>query len=125
MAGNENIECCDRRLEFILQKGEDWQGYVPETATCGVCDTSFEKMVGNEHAYKLVEDENGLHYECTECGELIMAIDMAHSKWITSFGGLGNCERETIPYCPNCETKPEYNGNPIMPKNKSVMSLFG
>lgn len=49
------------------------------------------------------------------CGERIMAAKVAHPIWDGPFKGSGGgaCQYETIPYCPNCEIKPDFHGSPI------------
>jgi hypothetical protein len=57
-------------------------------------------------------------YTCKDCGANILGAQVAHSVWDGPFpcSGSGQVEYETVPYCPNCETKPGFHGSPITPK---------
>ena len=50
-----------------------------------------------------------------KCGTEIMAAKVAHPIWDGPFpcSGSGQCHYETVPYCPECETAPNFNGAPI------------
>lgn len=49
------------------------------------------------------------------CGNEIKGAIIAHPIWDGPFpcSGSGQCEYETIPYCPICEDAPSYSGSPI------------
>lgn len=49
------------------------------------------------------------------CGTQIMGEEVAHPVWDSPIpcSGSGRCEYETVPYCPKCETKPNFHGSPI------------
>ena len=63
---------------------------------------------------KYILQENG-DYHCRDCQEVIMGATVAHSIHDGFFplSGSGKCEYETVPYCPKCESKPNYHGSPI------------
>lgn len=50
-----------------------------------------------------------------KCGTEIEGATVAHPIWDGPFpmSGSGRCHYETIPYCPKCETKPDFRGAPI------------
>ncbi len=50
-----------------------------------------------------------------KCGEKIMGARVAHPIWDGPFecSGSGQCSYQTVPYCPKCETKPNFSGAPI------------
>ena len=52
------------------------------------------------------------------CGTEILGKEVAHPIWDGPFplSGSGQCNYETVPYCPKCETEPNYHGAPISPK---------
>ncbi|HEY9583158.1 MAG TPA: hypothetical protein VJK09_02510 [Candidatus Paceibacterota bacterium] len=53
-------------------------------------------------------------WKCRDCDADILGSKVAHPIWIRGFaGGSGECEYETVPYCPNCEKKPNFNGAPV------------
>lgn len=58
-------------------------------------------------------------YECLECGSTIMTARVAHPIWDGPFAmsGSGKCGYEDRPYCPKCEKKPGFHGDPIAPKS--------
>ena len=111
----KSIKCCSNPLEFIVQEGQSWQVYVPETATCSTCSTYYEKKKENDFAYKKLR-EGG--YICTLDGKVINAETVAHPIWDgpSPMSGAGKCQYESVPYCPKHEKKPNYNGNPIQIK---------
>lgn len=49
------------------------------------------------------------------CGEEIMAATVYHPIWDGPFAmsGSGRVHRETVPFCPKCETPPDERGAPI------------
>ena len=109
-----SIKCCSKPLEFILQEGQSWQVYTPETATCGKCNTYYEKKTGNNFAYKKVREG----FVCTKDGETILDVEVAHPIWDGPFpmSGSGRCKYENVPYCPKHEKEPNYHGMPIQIK---------
>lgn len=52
------------------------------------------------------------------CGAEIVSQQVAHPIWDGPFpcSGSGRCNYEDVPYCPQCEEPPNYNGAPITPK---------
>jgi D-alanyl-D-alanine dipeptidase len=55
MPENNEMKCCNKNLEFKLQEGKYWQIYRPETATCGTCNTYFERKPNTNIAYKKMQ----------------------------------------------------------------------
>ena len=109
----KEIKCCGKTLEFILQKGDKWQDYIPETADCGSCKSHFEKKSEKDFAYKQSKGKG--EYKCTNCKSEVKAVNRAHSIHDGPFplSGGGQCEYEAIPYCPRDEQKPSAYGSAI------------
>ena len=58
--------------------------------------------------------KNGAGWKCRDCGADIIGATVAHPIWIQGFaGGGGECKYDTVPYCPNCEKKPNCQGTPV------------
>jgi len=92
---------------------DSWRKFILETArdSDGVL---YHKNKGSNVAYK----QSGDGFVCTECGSEIQATTVAHPIWDGPFScsGSGKVQNETVPYCPNCEKKPDYSGSPIQVK---------
>ena len=60
------------------------------------------------------EGKDGVGFK-HKCGTEIMGARVAHPIWDGPFpmSGSGRCHYETVPYCPNCETEPNFHGSPI------------
>lgn len=53
-------------------------------------------------------------WTCKTCDAVIMEAKVAHPIWLRGMsGGFGECKYESVGYCPNCETKPAFNGAPV------------
>lgn len=50
-----------------------------------------------------------------KCGTALLAAPVKHSihDGPGSLSGSGDVVTETVPYCPNCESKPSENGAPL------------
>lgn len=59
--------------------------------------------------------KEGEGYKCKDCATGILGAQVAHSVHIKGMGGAGTgeCEYSTVPYCPNCEKKPDFYGTPV------------
>jgi hypothetical protein len=59
--------------------------------------------------------KDGDGYKCTTCGAKILGANVAHPVHFREMPGAGggDCKYETVPYCPNCEKKPNFNGAPV------------
>jgi hypothetical protein len=110
----KEIKCCGKPLEFRLERGVDWQSYVPETATCFSCKSYFEKKPEKDFAYKKSNSRGS--YKCTNCNSEVKGVTRAHPIWDGPgpCSGGGQCEYEQIPYCPKCEQEPTSSGLPII-----------
>jgi len=66
---------------------------------------------GNMENY--VAEGNG--FKCKTCKGVVMGAVVLHPIHLRSMPGVGfgQCQRETVPYCPNCETKPDSCGAPV------------
>ncbi len=102
-------QCCGVNLDWVQQEGEPWQEYVPQTATCSICDDYFERRPDSEIFYR--SRDGGKTYECGKCGSNISGAQIAHSIHDGPFPntGSGECEYETVPYCKNCEKKARFS----------------
>lgn len=74
---------------------------------------SEKRDLGNMDNYVPVQDGDG--YTCKDCGATVLAGKIAHPVWIKGFtgAGTGECKYETVPYCPNCDKKPNFSGAPV------------
>lgn len=71
---------------------------------------SEKREPGNMENY--VRDDDG--WKCKDCGADIIGAQVAHPIWIRGLaGGYGECRYDNVPYCPNCEKKPNFNGDPV------------
>ncbi|TSC72030.1 MAG: hypothetical protein G01um101438_790 [Parcubacteria group bacterium Gr01-1014_38] len=70
-----------------------------------------KRPAGNMENY----EKDGDQWRCRDCRALILATKVTHP--IHAFelpgAGLGRCQYTIVPYCPNCETKPEFHGRPL------------
>ena len=72
----------------------------PTAATPGILAESVYNKAAKEWTHK--------------CGATVMAAKVHHPIWIKgTTGGFGNVYLETVPYCPQCQTKPSESGAPI------------
>ena len=110
----KEISCCEKPLEFIVQEGwAVWQSHRPEISNCSSCEAYFEKKPEKDLAYKRLEGEE--NYQCTNCESVIVQVTRSHPIWDGPgpCSGGGQCEYESVPYCPTCEEKPSITGWPI------------
>lgn len=78
---------------------------------------SQKRAPGNEANWRKVgEDEVSVHWICRECQAPIQAVRVAHPIHSRSMPGAGSgqCQYEAVGYCPNCEKKPSFHGDPII-----------
>jgi len=76
---------------------------------------SEKRAPGDEKNWVKSEVDGKERWHCKECGAEILAAQVAHAIHDGPFplSGSGECEYETVGYCPNCEKKPNYHGTPI------------
>ena len=111
-----------KNLEFKVneswQKVADetsWKAFIPEFAE----DSNGQKYMrrkGNSNIYKITSETEGRFFaECGECKGEIVSATVAHSIHDGPFplSGSGQCKYEQVPYCSNCEEKPNYHGSSI------------
>ena len=109
------------KLEFQAMNLPSWMKISMEFAK----DESgmvYERKKESETVY--VNVKNG--YSCLDCGVGIEAVTIYHSVHDTDdlipLSGHGDVKEEEIPYCPNCEEKPEYiAGNFITPRDNDLL----
>lgn len=99
------MNCCDVELEFIYGKGIEEEIHI---ANCIICNTVYHKKLSQKHAYKSVNED----FTCTKCDSDILVADIAHTvrDGFFALSGSGKVKREQMPYCPKCETKPNFSG---------------
>jgi hypothetical protein len=70
-----------------------------------------KKALEKEKNYEI---KNG-DYLCKSCGTEILGIEVIFPIWDGPFpmSGSGKTFRQSFPYCPHCESKPEIKGDPI------------
>jgi len=67
----------------------------------------------DQHCSDKYRVENSSHYECKNCGrriEYVLAIISLHGPSLEICIGRGKVIQKTIPFCPNCEVRPESQG---------------
>lgn len=54
-------------------------------------------------------------WTCNDCGAVIQGVSVAHPIHDGPFplSGSGECQYSTEGYCPNCDKKPSFHGDPI------------
>lgn len=108
------MKCCDKELEFKVIGGID-----PKImrATCAVCGINYDKKQYSDVIYRYRPETDD--FVCNKCGEEIMTSEVAHTMrdGLFPFSGSGRVRREPVPYCPNCEKKPDFRGKPVMEKD--------
>ena len=99
-----------------LANENSWISFIPEFAK----DSNGQKYMrrkGNSNIYKITSenDEGKFFVECSECESKIISATVTHSIHDGPFplSGSGQCKYEKVPYCSNCEEKPNYSGAPI------------
>lgn len=99
-----------------FERQYSWLSFVPEFATT---PEGIKLMRGRGRAaiYKIVKEhpDGREEYQCTTCKSDILAAQVAHPIWDSPIpcSGSGRVHNETVPYCPKCEQKPDFNGTPI------------
>lgn len=113
--GLESLEFKVRDDWKKVAEENPWLAFVPELAQ-DETGQEFMRKPGNSIVYKVSKDEKGkFSYNCVSCEGVIMSATVAHSIHDGPFplSGSGRCEYEEVPYCQNCEEKPNYHGSPI------------
>ena len=61
--------------------------------------------------------ENDGYYKCKTCSSDILSVVVIFSIHDGPFpmSGSGKTITQEFPYCPKCETRPEFRGSPIKP----------
>lgn len=77
----------------------------------------LEDRIQNRDMTRYQQKDNGGWY-CNACGCTILLQKIPHPIWDGPFScsGSGKCFYEDVPYCPECEEIPNFEGEPIIPK---------
>lgn len=99
-------------LKFTPVEVDSWAVKLEKAVKDGI---EYLRKKGSDIIYK----EKGEKYECLTCGSEIVAAQIAHPIWDGPFpcSGSGQCNYESVPYCPKCEEKPSFHGFPITVKS--------
>lgn len=102
-------ECCNEPLNF--RDLADCLDHPMQGAKCEECETIYERRTTGKVMYVHETGRNEVY--CGTCGESISVAQVAHPIHDGMFplSGSGKCNYETVPYCPNCEEKPDFNGS--------------
>ncbi len=59
--------------------------------------------------------QKGDGWFCKQCGAKVFSVQVSHPVHIVGLdgGGYGDCKYEEVPYCPNCDKKPNPQGVPV------------
>ena len=76
-----------------------------------------KEALEKEKTYKYIDNT----FKCSTCNSDILAVTVIFSIHDGPFplSGSGKTVRQQFPYCPNCESKPEFHGLPI--KEKGIL----
>lgn len=93
-----------------------WFGAIKLLVEKGGRPMSKEKLESRKRKPSNMENyvKNGDGWKCKDCEADILGAQVARPVWIRGFaGGGGECRYDTLPYCPNCEKKPNFHGAPV------------
>lgn len=104
------VMCCNRKLEYSPIGNDD---YKAERAICSKCNTIFEIKSDTDFIY--VQKNGEGNFKHFGCGKTVMVAQIIHSLWDKRFecAGSGETTKNSIPYCPEHEKKPDWQGMPI------------
>lgn len=111
-------EAVDKALSRLYPNDKTEQFLVFEGRVTMVKPSTKEKPEhekrdpGNLENY--IKDGKG-GYQCKDCGATIVTATVAHPIHLREMPGAGSgqCQNEQVPYCPNCERKPNFHGTPV------------
>lgn len=97
----------DKKEQFLVFDGN----IVTVTPSAKEKPEHEKRAPGNMENY--VKD--GDAYKCKDCGVAILFGEVSHPVHMREMPGtgFGECEQESVPYCPNCDHKPNFRGAPI------------
>ena len=112
---NTIFSCCGESLKWTDISGEQWEEYVIERAECLKCNARFNRKKNGTILYIIQKDSS--QARCRTCISGIIAGRVAHAihDGPFPFSGSGKVRTEFVPYCPQCENKPPFDGKPITP----------
>ena|SRR3989338_2836391 len=111
----ETLEFSVNEKWAACKKENPWLAFVPAFAEDST-GQKYMRPVGREVVYKVVtETGNKQTYACHNCDSEITGATIAHPIWDGPFSGSGSgrVHNEAVPYCPQCEDKPNFYGLPI------------
>jgi rubrerythrin len=97
----------NKRMQVLVFDGE-------------IVNVRLSTKEGPEHEKRVAGDmrnyiKKGELYVCKDCNGAILGAVVAHPVHQHEIpgAGFGECQYETIAYCPNCEIRPNPNGSPV------------
>ena len=96
-----------------------WKDLQPEMAK-GEDGKIYLRKKGTDFVYYANSEGKDEKYLCFGCDGNVMGANVHHSVHDGPFplSGSGEVKSETVPYCPNCEEKPNPYGMPIDPSSE-------
>jgi hypothetical protein len=98
----------DKHAEFIV-----FEGFLDKVIPSPKEKPEDEKRAPGDMKNYAGNPEDG--YVCRECDGPILGARVAHPihTKLMPGAGSGECRYETVPYCPNCDKTPNFNGAPV------------
>lgn len=112
----EGYEAVENEIARLWPNNKTDQFLIFDGSVVNVKPSSKEKPESEKREPGNAENyvKNGDGWKCKDCGADILGAQVAHPVWIRGFaGGGGECKYDTLPYCPNCEKKPNFHGAPV------------
>jgi hypothetical protein len=114
----ENDDAVEKTLAQLYPNDKGEQFLVFEGQIVNVKPSVKEKPEEEKRAPGNMDNyvKNVDGYKCKDCGGLIIGSKVAHPIQLREMPGAGSgeCEYEIVPYCPNCEKKPDFHGAPVI-----------
>lgn len=105
--------CCGKELLWSPVTG--CIDHKVNASRCDNCGAIYEERETGKVTYVLLKPSED--YTCGTCGAKILAVTIIHSIHGRPevLAGSGRVVKEYVPYCPNCEEKPNFTGSFITP----------
>jgi len=110
MKDKKPTACCNKELTYEKIGNDDYHAI---RAICNSCKSIYEIKKDIDLVYfQKYGDGTFIHLGC---GEEVMIGTIIHSLWDKRFdcAGSGETQRNSVPYCPKHEKKPDWQGIPI------------